>query len=349
MKRVSLRWRLTAGVLALAALVLGVRATAYGDGDKQEPKKDAQKKDAQKKETPKKPRAERLKDLEDLLDRMQGLDDKSIKDLRHQMDAARKELEKAMQLMQQPGMPAFPAMPAMPAMPMMPGGFFGRTGRLDRQGTMQETRLGAQLRKPSTTLADQLDLPKNQGQVLEEVGPNSAAAKAGLKQHDILLELAGKPVPSAITEFGELLKGVKPNTPINAVVMRKGKKETIKGLSLPEAKVAAPAAPAFPAFPALPGRMIQGVGIGGIGGLNGSTSISRVNDEFTANHNSDGVKISVKGKIDQGKPQVSEVKIKSNGQSKTYASVDKVPAEYKDKVEKLVRMSTRQGVDILIR
>jgi hypothetical protein len=344
MKRVSLQWRLTAGVLALAALVLGVRATAYGDGDKQDPKKDAP-----KKETPKKkPRAERLKDLEDLLDRMQGLDDKSLKDLRDQMDAARKELEKAMQLMQKQGMPAFPAMPAMP---MMPGGVFGRMGRLDRQGTMQETRLGAQLRKPSTTLADQLDLPKGQGQVLEEVGPNSPAAKAGLKQHDILLELAGKPVPSGTTEFSELLKGVKPNSPVNAVVLRKGKKETIKGLSLPEAKAAAPALPAFPAFPAfpaLPGRMIQG--IGGIGGLNGSTTISRVNDEFTANHNSDGVKISVKGKIDQGKPQVSEVKIESNGQSKTYSSVDKVPAEYKEKVEKLVQMSARGGaINIRIR
>jgi S1-C subfamily serine protease len=81
-----------------------------------------------------------------------------------------------------------------------------------------------------------LDLPKNQGLVLEEIGPNSAAAKAGLKSHDILLELNGKPVSSKIEEFARQLADVKPATPVDAVVMRKGKKETVKGLTLPEVK-----------------------------------------------------------------------------------------------------------------
>jgi hypothetical protein len=348
MKRTGLRWRLLASVLALSVLALGIRATVRGEGEKPDPKKETPKKEAPKKEPAKKKAVDRLKELDELLDPFApGLDDKTMKELRERMEAARKEMEKAMQMMQQQGLPA------LPRMPMMPNGAWGRMGRLDRQGTMQETRLGAQLRKPSTTLTDQLDLPKDQGQVLEEVGPNSAAAKAGLKQHDILLELAGKPVPSGSKEFTELLKGVKPNTRVDAVVMRKGKKETIKGLSLPEAKAAAPALPglpAMPAFPAMPGLRIQGMGIGaGFGGLNGSTSISRNNDDFTATHNNDGVKISVKGKIDQGKAKVSEVKIESNGQSKTYDSVDKVPAEHKETVQKLVRMSTRGAVNIEIR
>jgi hypothetical protein len=327
MKRLSLKWRLLASVLAVAVLGIGVSATVRGEDEKPAPKK----------ETPKKAKkGERTKEIEELLDRMApALDDKIMKEVRQRMQEARKELEKAMQQMQQDGFPV------LPRVDMIPGGVWGGAGRFTRQGTMQESRLGAQVRKPSSTLTDQLDLPKGQGQVLEEVGANSAAAKAGLKQHDILLELAGKPVPSSNKEFSELLKGVKPNTPVDAVVLRKGKKETIKGLSLPEAKAITEAPGAFPRLPALPqGRMVL-PRVGRIAGLEGSTSILRNNDEFTAKNHTPDLTITVKGKIEQGKAQVSEVTIESNGQSKSYASVDKVPAEHKEKVQKLVEMTTR--------
>ena len=48
--------------------------------------------------------------------------------------------------------------------------------------------------------------------------------------------LNGKPVPSDMTDFQKLLKDIKPDAAVDAVVLRKGKKETIKGLKLPEAK-----------------------------------------------------------------------------------------------------------------
>ena len=41
-------------------------------------------------------------------------------------------------------------------------------------------RLGVVVSQPSAALADQLDLPKGRGLVLEQVVPNSPAAKAGL-------------------------------------------------------------------------------------------------------------------------------------------------------------------------
>jgi hypothetical protein len=348
MKRTSLQWRLLAGVLALAVLGLGVRATVRGEGEKPDTKKDTAKKDTPKtedtkKDTAKKPKADdRRKDIDDLLERLgPGIDDKIMKEVRERMAEARKEMEKAMRQMQQQG-----GLPVIPPMPMMPGGAWGMMNRL---GTMQETRLGAQLRKPSTTLTDQLDLPKGQGQVLEEVGANSAAAKAGLKQHDILLELAGKPVPSSTEEFTSMLKGVKPNTPVDAVVMRKGKKETIKGLSLPEAKAVAQGPPLFPGLQGQLPRAVDLPGIGAFAGLGGNTSISRVNDDFTVKHSLDDVKFTVTGKIDQGKAKVSEVKIEANGQSKTYDSVDKVPAEHKETVQKLVRMGEKGGVRLQLR
>jgi C-terminal processing protease CtpA/Prc len=108
---------------------------------------------------------------------------------------------------------------------------FGRFGDLDREG-----RMGASIQQPSDTLADQLNLPDRQGMVLKEIQPDSAAARAGLKDHDILLELNGKPVPRDMDEFQKLVRDIKPDAEVDAVVLRKGRKETIKGLKLPEAK-----------------------------------------------------------------------------------------------------------------
>ena len=97
-------------------------------------------------------------------------------------------------------------------------------------------RLGAMVEVPSPTIVDQLDLPNDQGLIVADVVPDSAAAKAGVKlAHDILLELDGKAVPNKPEEFVKQLEQIKANKPVDAVVMRKGKKETVRGLSLPEA------------------------------------------------------------------------------------------------------------------
>jgi S1-C subfamily serine protease len=77
--------------------------------------------------------------------------------------------------------------------------------------------------------------------ILEEMGANSAAAKAGLKPHDILLELAGKPVSSNPAKFVHLLREIPSGTPVDAVVIRKGKREAVKDLALPGANVDATA------------------------------------------------------------------------------------------------------------
>ena len=106
-------------------------------------------------------------------------------------------------------------------------------------------RLGVVLEKPSPAMIDQLDLPKDQGVVLGDVTPDSAATKAGLKPHDILLELGGKPVSNDPNEFRKQVSEIKANTPVDAVILRKGKKESVKGISLPEAKAEQPGLPGF--------------------------------------------------------------------------------------------------------
>ena len=126
---------------------------------------------------------------------------------------------------------------AQPMQPMFggPNRMMGRFGFSPHEG-----RLGVQVQTPNETLADQLDLPKGQGIVVVSVVPESAAAKAGLKPHDILLELDGKSVPSEPAKLVHMIQDLKADTAMNAVVLRKGKKETIKSISLPEAKVARP-------------------------------------------------------------------------------------------------------------
>jgi hypothetical protein len=134
------------------------------------------------------------------------------------------ELQKRMEQMQKRALRQF----------RMLGGFPGMEPA--RAQSAQEARLGAELRQPSATLVNQLDLPREQGMVLAEVAPNSPAATAGLKQHDILLEVDGKPVPSNREKLDRLLEGIEGNKKVDVAVMRRGKKETIKGLTLPEAK-----------------------------------------------------------------------------------------------------------------
>ncbi len=97
-------------------------------------------------------------------------------------------------------------------------------------------RLGVRIERPSAVMADQLDLPKDQGIVIAGVTEDSPAAKAGLKANDILLELDGKPVSSNVGEFMKQVQGLKADESVRAVVLRKGKKVTIRGLKVSEAK-----------------------------------------------------------------------------------------------------------------
>jgi beta-lactamase regulating signal transducer with metallopeptidase domain len=99
-------------------------------------------------------------------------------------------------------------------------------------------RLGVHIEAPSKTLADQLDLPKDQGLVIADVRKDSPAEKAGLKSNDIILEFDGKPVSNEPGSLAKLISGVKADTSVNAVVLRKGKKVTVRGIKLGEAKPA---------------------------------------------------------------------------------------------------------------
>jgi membrane-associated protease RseP (regulator of RpoE activity) len=99
-----------------------------------------------------------------------------------------------------------------------------------------EGRLGIVIEKPNDVLVEQLDLPKGQGVIVVQVIKGSPAEKAGIKAKDVLLTLSGKAVSSEPGSAMKMIGGIKKDAKIDVVVIRKGQKETIKGIAIPEGK-----------------------------------------------------------------------------------------------------------------
>lgn len=100
----------------------------------------------------------------------------------------------------------------------------------------RQGRLGVLVGKPTPAQADQRNLSRGKGLLVHAVAPDSAAHKARIKVDDVLLEVGGKDVPDDPDRFVRQLADLKPNTAHEVVVLRNGKRETLKGLSLPDRK-----------------------------------------------------------------------------------------------------------------
>jgi hypothetical protein len=348
MSHSSRSWYLAsaAAVVGVAVLWAGFSRYAVAAPDdppkKEEPKKDPAKKEDPKKDPPGFP------DIEDLIKQLpDGVDPEQIKRMQQQMRKMMEEMRKRFP----DGIPAdlngFGGL----------GGLGGLPGMTDTARRRDNARLGAIVDKPSATLAEQLDLPKGQGIVVEEVMADSAAAKAGIKSHDILLEINGKDVPADARDFAKMLDDIKPNKAVDVVVLRKGKRVTVKGLSLPEAKEErGRERPELPRLGDLPGGIgdirgrLGGAGLPGLPGMPGGkgvmTTIFRNDDRYTARHQEGSLIITVTGTVADGKAKVSDIRVQDGRESNKYESVDKVPERYRDKVKSLVEMSGKGAVNI---
>ncbi len=370
-RRCPRRWSLAAaaGLLSLAVfaggLTLRASAAPAAEPNKDEPKPQQPKADQPKAEQPPAADSPRLPNLHALLKNLPAtVTPDPLPLMRANIERMREQMRRTMELQRQNGLPGF----NFPNVPFGPGGVPGLPG-----SSPQDVRLGVAVERPSETLAEQLELPGDQGLVIRDVMADSAAAKAGLKAHDILLELDGKAVSSDPREFRKTVEGVKADTPVDAVVLRKGKKEMVKGLSLPEAKAAAPGfpganpfgpaglPPAFPAVPLPPGAApippagfgpgAPGVGVGfGTAVANGvMTTTFRTNDHFTTRHQEGSLVITLTGKVTDGKATVTEISVQDGVESNKYDSVDKAPEKYRDTLKEMVEMSRKGSVKVDIK
>jgi hypothetical protein len=217
-------------------------------------------------------------------------------------------------------------------------------------------RLGVQVESPSAALADQLNLPAKRGLVIVAVIAKSPAEKAGLKANDILLELDGKAVTSEGGDLAKMVEGIKANSPVDAIVLRKGKRETVKGLSLTEGqalrlrteiKLVQPklTQKALPALPEAKAGAWEGRAGEGAGATSTSTTVTttfRSDNRFTTRYQEGSLIITVVGSGEQ----VSEINVQDGTVTHKYNRVDSVPARYRDKVNHLIEMSTRGTVRI---
>jgi PDZ domain len=96
-----------------------------------------------------------------------------------------------------------------------------------------QARLGTTVERPCPALRTQLDLPRGQGLVLGEVRKGTSADRAGLRTHDILLEIDGHSVPSDPQALTQLLLGIKGDQAVDVVVVRSARSETIKEVRFP--------------------------------------------------------------------------------------------------------------------
>ena len=271
-----------------------------------------------------------------------------------------------------------PKPPQPPATPFPPGGggFPSEDQREMMQRMMRQrggmggfsfgghSRLGVMVHSPSEALVDQLDLPKGQGLVIGQVIPDTPAAKAGLKPNDILLELGGKAVPNNQGEFVRQVQEIKADAKVDAVVLRKGKKETIKDLTLPEEKQPRgfgfgggagqggfqPFGEGNPQF-GRPGGFGGGQpGMMGFGGPNTvMTTVTRTNERFTTRHQEGSLIITVTGTVTDGTSKTNKIHVQDGQATHDYESIDKVPEQYRDKVKNLVEMSEKGSVKIEIK
>jgi beta-lactamase regulating signal transducer with metallopeptidase domain len=287
-----------------------------------------------------------------------------------------------------PATPTAPVQPPVPTAPVQPPGGFPGFGQPNLPqpvapppgigggfgyGFGYGSRLGVRLQQPSDALVDQLDLPKGQGLVISGVRAGSAAQKAGFKNHDILLTLNGKEVPSNPWQLNTTLRDIKPDQKIDVVVLRKGKKKTLKGITLPEQRFGImppggvpgmpPAVPGFAARAgAFPGvnpptpRIPPGFPSGFTRSVTAAatatnsngvmTTLFKSNDHFTARHQEGSLVISVIGKTHDGKADVSEITVQDGTATHTYRNLAKVPERYRDKVKNLVDLSAGNNAKI---
>lgn len=305
-----------------------------------------------------------MPDVDEILKKLpKDLDPDKVKAIREKLEKAHAEVQRAIQEAKgAEGKAAGVRVEALQALKAAQAAG-GTQSRVAVAGGSGEGRLGVSVEKPNELLVEQLDLPKDQGLVVREVRKDSAASKAGIKPNDILLEVDGKAVSSEVSSFLKQLNDIKSDSSVNVTVLRKGRKETLRGLKLPEAKRrtavisnqegAAAVAPKMQQlfnpqqFQGLGGQANAFAFAGGNRGV--MTTTVRNDDRFTTRYQEGTLVITITGEVEDGKAKVNEVVVNDGGKSEKYGSVNKVPEQYRDKVKTLIEGNEKGSLKIEVK
>jgi len=99
--------------------------------------------------------------------------------------------------------------------------------QLKTKGRVERGFLGVMVQDLTPALAKELGLQISEGALITEVLPHSPAAKAGLREKDVIVRYNGKPVKNA-SELKSFVLLTKPGTTVILDVIRNGKKIKVK-------------------------------------------------------------------------------------------------------------------------
>ena len=94
-------------------------------------------------------------------------------------------------------------------------------------GKVTRGRIGAAIQDLTEDLAKSFGYNGREGALIDDVVPDSPAAKAGLKAGDIVTKYQGKPVKSS-SQFRNAVAATAPNTKAEIEIFRDGKKQTLQ-------------------------------------------------------------------------------------------------------------------------
>ncbi|MFZ9527773.1 MAG: PDZ domain-containing protein, partial [Schleiferiaceae bacterium] len=96
---------------------------------------------------------------------------------------------------------------------------------LTKYGVVQRAYLGVNIADITPELAKELNIKETQGVYLSDVTEGGAAAEAGIKKGDILVQAGGKAVKK-MSELLEVIGSRRPGDKMTVVVLRDGKEKT---------------------------------------------------------------------------------------------------------------------------
>src|SRR5690606_5210079 len=94
-------------------------------------------------------------------------------------------------------------------------------------GEVRRGRLGIQIQDVTPDLAAALDLEVDRGALVTLVEPGSAAAAAGVREGDVIIELDGAPVTGS-SDLANKVGLVRAGTEVEIVLLRDGRRQTIQ-------------------------------------------------------------------------------------------------------------------------
>jgi hypothetical protein len=249
-----------------------------------------------------------LKGFEEAIDNLKGQPEAQDA-IRKAMDAYRKAMNENIERMGRMGGFGLGRQANVGELP------FTRPGQIPvpRGGT-----LGVNFTPAPEYVTDLLDLPRGLGMIVQSVNANSPADKAGFKRHDLLLTFGGEEVTNNPGQFMQMVeKVVKSGKPVDAVVFRKGKKETLKGIEMPKEA-----------------RRDGGEAGGRINFQSMNMSVS--DGTYKVNASTKDAKYFVAGEQVDGTNKVNTISVTVGDSKKDYSSIQDVPVEHQAAVRQLL-------------